>query len=344
MKIGIICPSEIALRRFMPALKKIDDLEFVGLGVCSAVERFGDCFPEDRIVREVLDIERQKAEIFIAQYGGKIFGSYQEIVESKEIEAIYIPLPPALHYKWAKRALENNKHVLVEKPSTISATNTRELVKIARERGLALHENYMFNFHVQLDEIEDLITAGQIGDVRLYRICFGFPRRAANDFRYNAALGGGALIDAGGYTIKYATRLLGKSAKVRFAQMNYIDEFDVDIYGSGVLTNNDGTTVQIAFGMDNNYKCELEAWGSKGCLTTSRVLTAPDGFVPEVNIRKGNDDDKRKLSADDAFKKSIERFIECVHQTSTRLENYSELVTQAELVDEFRRLANERGC
>lgn len=339
MKIGIICPSEIALRRFMPALQQIPELEFVGLGVCNAEERFGSEMPEIGIVEDVLSAEREKAKVFTEQYGGKIFDSYTSIVHSDEIEALYIPLPPALHYRWAKEALESGKHVLVEKPSTISVATTRELTEIAQKRGLALHENYMFAFHEQLDAIDSIIKSGELGDLRLYRISFGFPRRAANDFRYNKNLGGGALIDAGGYTIKYAARLLGDTAKLRYAQMNYIDEFDVDVYGSAAMINEEGVTAQIAFGMDNNYKCELEAWCSKGCLTTGRVLTAPVGFVPQVTIRKGNEDEVRELPADDAFGKSIRHFLSCVFDNTIREKNYLEICRQAELVEEFLNLA-----
>ncbi|MCR5102459.1 MAG: Gfo/Idh/MocA family oxidoreductase [Butyrivibrio sp.] len=340
MKIGILCPSEIALRRFMPAISSVDEFEYVGLGVCTKEERFPENVPDEETVNEVLNAEMEKAKAFIDQYGGKVFNGYQGIIESDEIEAVYIPLPPALHYKWALKSLEAGKHVLVEKPSTISAEQTKKLIEVAEDKGLALHENYMFNFHEQLNAIEDIIKSREIGDIRLYRVSFGFPQRAANDFRYNKALGGGALIDAGGYTIKYATRLLGETAELKYAQMNYKEGFEVDIYGSGAMVNAEGTTVQLAFGMDNNYKCELEAWGSKGCLTTGRVLTAPTGFVPSVTIRKGNEDEVRSLPADDAFRKSIMRFWECIGNDNTRRNNYKELIRQAELVDEFRNMAN----
>ncbi len=338
MKIGVICPSEIALRRFMPALELIHSLKFVGIAVASRKERFEETDLNEDMIHDVLFNERNKAQIFIDNYGGKIFDSYEEIVKSPEIDAIYIPLPPALHYQWAKLALENGKHVLVEKPSTISEQDTRELVELAREKRLALHENYMFNFHAQLDAIEKIISDGEIGEVRLYRICFGFPRRMANDFRYNKELGGGALIDAGGYTLKYASRLLGKTAKIRYAQLNYLDEFNVDMYGSAALVNDAGVTAQIAFGMDNNYKCELEVWGSKGCLSTGRVLTAPAGFTPEVTIRRGNENEVRTLPQDDAFKKSIEHFIKCINDVEIREENYISIQDQAKMVDDFRRM------
>ena len=260
IRIGIICPSEIAFRRFMPALQKASDkIQFAGIAYSSPEEWFGDISkitPE--AIKEQQERESNKAQTFIDAFGGKIYNGYQTLIESKDIDAIYLPLPPALHYKWAKMALENGKHVFVEKPSTTSLADTDELIKIASEKGLALHENYMFIFHNQLKALDDVVAGGEIGEVRLYRISFGFPRRAQNDFRYNKALGGGALLDAGGYTMKYASYLLGNTARVIAAQTNYIPEFEVEMFGSATMVNDNGTTAQLAFGMDNDYKCEID--------------------------------------------------------------------------------------
>ena len=341
MRIGIICPSEIAFRRFMPAMSQVKDLSFAGLGVFSREERFGSSPVKEEQFTVELENERQKAQGFIDLYGGKIYESYNDVVSSPEIDAVYIPLPPALHYRWAKKALENGKHVLVEKPSSVSLKDTMEMVATAQKMGLALHENYMFAFHNQLDAINSIIQSGEIGEVRLYRISFGFPRRTAGDFRYNRSLGGGALIDAGGYTIKYATKLLGDSAEIKYAKLNYIDEFDVDIYGSAALVNKDGVTVQIAFGMDNDYQCELEVWGSKGTLRTGRVLTAPAGFVPTVTIKKNTDYEDRALPADDAFKKSIEHFVQCTVDSAVREDNYRTILKQAQMVEQFSEMARK---
>ena len=339
MNISILCPSEIAFRRFLPAMKTIDECRFVGLAINSPSERYGSCLPSETEIRSMLQDEEEKARKMIDGFGGKLFHSYSDIIHSQEIDAVYIPLPPALHYQWAKEALESGKHVLVEKPSTTSYSDTEELVRIARSNDLALHENYMFVFHDQLSTIESVIQSGEIGEVRLYRISFGFPRRAAYDFRYNKALGGGALIDAGGYTIKYATRLLGETAEIKYAHLNYISEFEVDIYGSAALVNQEGVTAQIAFGMDNDYKCELEVWGSKGTLKTGRVLTAPAGFVPTMTIKKNTEIEERVLPADDAFRKSIEHFMHCVNDQEVRNANYESILKQARLVEQFSEMA-----
>ena len=115
IRIGIICPSEIAFRRFLPSLQKAkDDFEFAGVAIASAKEWFGDLTQvSNEAIEEQQNRERAKAQTFIDQYGGKIYEGYQTIIESEDVDAMYIPLPPALHYNWAKMALEHNKHVFV---------------------------------------------------------------------------------------------------------------------------------------------------------------------------------------------------------------------------------------
>ena len=328
IRIGIICPSEIAERRFLPALKTLNKFHFAGVAIANLSE-WQDATPD------MLSNELGKAQRICEKFGGKVFDSYQNIIDSPDIDAIYLPLPPALHYIWAKKALMAGKHVLIEKPATIKLAETVELIKIAKEKELVMHENYMFVYHHQLESITEIVKSGKIGDVRLYRLAFGFPRRLPNDFRYNKKLGGGALLDAGVYSLKYASMLLGKSAKLAYAQANYIDDFDVDISGSAALVNNEGTVVQIGFGMDNSYKCDLEVWGSKGSLFTGRVITAPVGFSPELIIKTANNVETINLPADDSFSKSINCFYQCINNDKMRIEHYNEIFYHANLVQDF---------
>jgi predicted dehydrogenase len=330
LRIGILCPSEIAYRRFLPSLGKVSAFEYGGIAVADRREWFGGAHSE-----EVLREEKDKAEKFCESYGGEIFGGYRELLSDPEIDCVYIPLPPALHYQWGKEALEKGKHVLLEKPFTGSFGNTVELIRIAREKGLAVHENYMFRYHRQIEFILEEIRSNTVGEVRLYRIDFGFPFRGANDFRYNKPLGGGALLDCGGYTLKLASMLLGETARLVYSSLHYRDDFDVDIYGDAVMANERGVTAQIAFGMDNSYKCALEVWGTGGSIRTNRIFTAPDGYEPLVKIKTGNEESEKPIPADDCFRKSIERFYACVVNREEREDNYKDIVKQANLIEEF---------
>ena len=339
MNIGIICPSEIAFRRFLPSLQNVEQLHFAGVAIASPEEWAGD----GNVTADTLAIienERKKAQNFVNTYGGKIYEGYKTLITSPEIDIVYLPLPPALHFRWAKLALENGKHAYVEKPFTTSLEDTQILLKIAKEKKLAVHENYMFIYHQQLQAVKDLIDRGEIGKVRQYRVSFGFPRRSANDFRYNKALGGGALLDAGGYCMKYASWLLGDTARIVCANSYYEPDFEVDIFGSCTMVNNEGTVVQMSFGMDCDYKCELEAWGSAGTLTTGRILTAPDGLEPDMVIKHNQEYSTKKLPADNAFEKSIRRFYDCITNNNVREDNYRLVERQSSFVSEFIKLSN----
>ena len=316
VRLGIIGCADIAQKRFMPAAKNVKDLEVVAVA-----EEYAP----------------SKMKSFCDEFGLEGEESFEKIISRKDIDAVYIPQPPALHYKYAKMALEKGKHVLLEKPSTTDYELSKELVQLAGEKELALHENYMFQYHSQISQIKKMIDDGEIGKVRLYKAAFGFPLRAQNDFRYVKDLGGGALLDAGGYTLKLATILLGKTVKVDCSMLNDISGYEVDMFGSASLSNDDGTVCQVAFGMDCQYQCSLEVWGSKGRLYTNRIFTAPDGYAPTVIIEDGADKKEVKLMADSHFQHSIEAFIKQIENKDERESMYNDILIQAKLVSEVRK-------
>lgn len=333
IKIGIICPSEIAYRRFMPALKKCKNFEYIGVAYPNSTDwNNASAFN--------LQNEKEKAENFQKTYGGEIFSGYKTLITSNKIDAIYLPLPPGLHYFWAKKALENNKHVFLEKPSTTCIEDTKELVGLAKNKGLALHENYMFQYHNQIEIVKKSIEEKKIGEVRLIRANFGFPKRAENDFRYNKKLGGGALLDCAGYPVKLMTLLLGNSIKVDSSILFYNHQ-DIDLYGSVQMSSHD-KVAQISFGMDNSYKCDLEIWGSKGTISTNRIFTAPEGFKTEIVVNVNNEKEIIHVDGDDTFYKSIKYFYSCIMDFNTSQKSNNDIIMQSQLVEEIRKRDRNR--
>lgn len=314
-KIGILGAADIAFNRFLPALEKVQGVQCAGVASNSP----------DKLRR------------FVDKYNIHVYESYDEVIQDENVDCIYVPLPPVFHYEWAKKALLAGKHVFLEKPSTISAEQTRELAGLAGSMGLVLQENYMFQYHAQLADIEKIIASGELGKLRLVRTSFGFPRRAAGDFRYVKELGGGTMLDNGGYTIKLINRLLGKSTRLVASKLDYDEETGVDIFGTAEFMNADGVLAQAAFGMDCQYQCSLELWGSKGRLTTGRIYTTPDGFVPTALIETGAGSRSIELASCDAFEESIKMYLRAVDDDGLRAEMAQELVRQAEFVDAVRR-------
>jgi dTDP-3,4-didehydro-2,6-dideoxy-alpha-D-glucose 3-reductase len=314
IKIGIIGTADIAFRRFLPALKKNSNFEYVGIA----------------------SREYSKTSKFTKEYGGKGYEGYDALLDDEQIDAVYLPLPPALHYEWAIKALKKGKHVFIEKPFTTNLEDTREILKFAKIKGLSVYENYMFIYHNQLNAINNIINKGVLGQIRLYRIAFGFPKRAENDFRYSKNLGGGALLDCGGYTIKLASLLLGATTKVSYSKLNFASENGIDMFGYAHLENSEGQVAQVSFGMDNSYKCELEIWGSEASLITKRIFTAGPEITPELLITVKDGERKKVISSDDQFLKSINKFYESIQCSTCREEIYQNILKQSSLVERVR--------
>ena len=299
IRIGILSPSNIAFRRFLPALKKCAGMEYVGVAYAAREEWFGGDVPPS---------EWEKAEEFAKSYGGEVTEGYRRLIARPDVDAVYVPLPPALHFAWGREVLNAGKHLFLEKPFTTNLRDTEELLALAKEKSLAVHENYMFVYHSQLARIKRMIAEGETGDIRLFRMAFGFPKRPGNDFRYVRSLGGGALLDCGGYPTRLAQELLGDSLRIVQAKLTQPEGYEVDLYGNAVLENDLGQCAQISFGMDNAYQCQLEVWGSRETVIAPRIFTAGADVTPSLTIRTSTDESTVQLEADDQFQHSIELF------------------------------------
>lgn len=310
IKLGVLGAADIAFRKFLPALNKSEDIIFYGIA----------------------SRDQSKANHFTNIFGGRVYESYENLLKDKMIDAIYIPLPPALHFEWAKMALQYGKHIYMEKPFCTNLSQTIELLNLAKKKKKVLHENYMFIFHKQLEVIKNILLEHKLGEIRLVRISFGFPKRAETDFRYNKELGGGALLDCGGYTLKLASELMGDDLIVKHKKLEK-ETYDVDLYGAATLENRFGEIIQIAFGMDNSYRCELEIWGSNGYLKAPRIFTAPADFSVNLKIEINNKKFIVNVGKDDQFFKSIQYFIQLVNDPDLQQENYKNILKQAILLD-----------
>lgn len=286
MRIGILGTADIAFRRFLPALCKCSEAEYAG----------------------VASRTLEKTAPFVGTFGGYAYNNYDALLLDKSIDAVYVPLPPALHYKWGRKVLESGKHLMMEKPFTTSLAETEALLALAAEKGLAVHENYMFLYHSQLAKVKVLIADGTLGEIRLIRAAFGFPKRNGDDFRYKKELGGGALLDCGGYPVRLALELLGESTRVTQAKLSQPENYEVDLYGNAMLENDDGLCAQISFGMDNAYQCQLEVWGSKATLIAPRIFTAGADFNPQILLHTSFGETRIGLDQDDQFLHSIQQF------------------------------------
>lgn len=322
IRIGVIGAANIAVRSVIPAILELDQ-HYELIGVASRSE--------------------DTAKNIANKYGLQSFVGYDSIIDDSVIDAIYIPLPNSLHYHWVKKSLEAGIHVLVEKSLGISLEEVESLCQLAEKKGLALVENFQFQYHSQLDKIQTLLLKDTIGEIRYLKSSFEFPPFPdSNNIRYQKQLGGGALMDAGAYPIKISNLILGAGIHVEGANLRIDSKFDVDIGGGGLLVDEKtGRYSLISFGFDNYYQCNVEIYGTKGAIKTNRIFTAPSNFSPTIELAiNGEENQLIEIEPSNHFKQMLVHFSDVINGLKSIQTDINQNLIQARLINEFKLKSN----
>jgi NDP-hexose-3-ketoreductase len=321
INIGIIGCAKIAERNMIPAIQDLVDLYNI-VGIASR--------------------EKDKAEKFGKQFNIPAVVGYENLLNNPQLEAVYIPLPNAMHYEWIEKALTRKLNVLVEKSMACAFNDVERLNILARKNDLALVENFQFRFHHQLHYITGLLNAGEIGELRCIRSSFGFPPFAdINNIRYKNELGGGALLDAGAYPLKIVQLFMGQEISVKAANLYYDKTRNVDLWGGAYLNQKNGNMfAEIAFGFDHFYQCNIELWGSKGKIYTNRIFTAQPSHQPEIIIENNSRKETIILNPDHHFKNMLTHFYNLSVTKKDLEQEYVQNINQARLLHELKNKAD----
>ena len=153
-----------------------------------------------------LEKAREKANLWEIP---RAYGSHEALLKDPDIDIVYISTVNALHYKWAKAALANGKHVVCEKPCTTSEADTRELFRLAEEKGLFLMEAEKMLFLPAVQELKQSLYDGKLGQVHMVRLSHSFPA-TYNGWMFDNAAGGGTLLSSGIYAVQLILHLFGQ--------------------------------------------------------------------------------------------------------------------------------------
>ncbi|MCW8897758.1 MAG: Gfo/Idh/MocA family oxidoreductase [Flavobacteriales bacterium] len=315
LKIGVLGCANIAKKSVIPAILSISDFELVAVASRTA----------------------EKAQEFANLFGCEAVEGYQKLIDKKDIDIIYMPLPTGLHEEWVLKALEAGKHILIEKSLAMNYSSAEKMVQKAKEKGLLIMENFMFVYHGQHQIVKQLIAEDKIGEIRCFRSSFGFPPLPSDNFRYNKKLGGGALLDAAAYTIRASQLFLDNDLNVKAASLNY-NENDIDIFGGAFLKNKNGLFSEVAFGFDNFYQCNYEIWGSKGKIIAHRAFTPAPDFKPLITIEQQEEKFDIEVPAENHFINILHEFVKNIRKQNYK-PKYDEILNQAKLIQEIRDIA-----
>jgi predicted dehydrogenase len=149
-----------------------------------------------------------KARAFAAKHAiARVHESYDALLADPELDAVYNPLPNGLHCEWTIRALGAGKHVLCEKPIASNADEAARMAEAARASGRVLVEAFHWRYHPLAARMREVLGSGEIGRIRHLEVWFCFPMLLPGDIRWRWDLGGGAMMDAGCYTVSMVRQL-----------------------------------------------------------------------------------------------------------------------------------------
>jgi predicted dehydrogenase len=215
---GVLGTANIAVERTIPAIATVDNAE------CIAIASRG--IDRARSASKALGIARS-------------YGSYEELLEDPDVDAVYVPLPNQLHVEWSARALRAGKAVLCEKPLCLTPAEVRELIAARDETGGLIEEALVFRNHPQWALIESVLASGRIGCPLAVQGTIAKRFLDPADIRNQAGLGGGATYDLGTYVIAACNLVFGRTPVRVSAAMDLDPDFGIDRLTTALLDYGD---------------------------------------------------------------------------------------------------------
>ena len=243
--------------------------------------------------------DHSKAEKFAADFGfQKSFGSYDNLLNDPEVDAVYIATPHPQHVEWAMRAIEKKKHILVEKPIALNHADAMAIFEAALENDVMVMEGFMYRCHPATAKVIELIKAGAIGDVRVINATFSFHSNSNDESRlFSNEFAGGGILDVGCYTVSVSRLIAGVTMGKDFAEpvevmgVAQLGTTGVDEWAVGTLKFENGILAQMACGIAVNQENVVRIFGSDGSITLSNpyphARTGSD--VTPIVVRKYRD-------------------------------------------------------
>jgi len=257
----------------------------------------------------------EKAEQFQKDFGfEKTFGSYEELLADQAVEAVYIPLPNALHGEWTIKALKAGKHVLCEKPVAPTASEAQEMIDAANASGVYLMEAFAYLHSPFVQAVKAEIGRGTIGDVVYLESAFVTCSHDDRNIRMRRDTFGGALYDIGCYNTSLVLWMLEKEPEEVMAAAHFTHQ-GIDDYTSALLRFPGGVTAALECGMvlapESGTRIDrFQIHGTKGCiLSDTRFNQAGEvSYTVSVNGKT----ETKTLIAPNNYQLEVEQLGRCI--------------------------------
>ena len=267
VKWGVLGVANIAVHKVIPAMQ---------MGEWSEVSAIAS--------RDLAKAEKAAQALGIP----KAYGSYEALLGDPQIEAIYNPLPNHLHVPWSIKAAEAGKHVLCEKPLSLTVAEGKTLVAARDRAGVKMGEAFMVKTHPQWLRTRGLIRSGRIGELRAIAGVFSYFNRDAANVRNVAEWGGGGMMDIGCYPITTSRFIFGQEPKRVAGLIERDPDFKTDRLASAILDFPSGQATFTCSTQMVAYQ-RMQFLGTKGRIEIEIPFNAPPDRETRIFIDDGRD-------------------------------------------------------
>ena len=272
MRLGLIAAARITDPALVAPARELDDVSLTVVGA-----------------RDLARAEQAAADWGVS----RAVGSYEEVIASDEVDAVYIATPAGHHRHWTIEALRAGKHVLCEKPFASNAAEAREMVAVGRETGLILMEAFHWRYHPMVAQMQAIIDSGAIGEVEGADAAFDLPEGeiGMGDIRWDLSIGGGSLMDLGCYPVQWLRWLLGPTPEVVSATaVCPVDRVDGHIQAE--LRWSDGRSATLSSSMiepNGRTDVRMSVYGSEGTMIAMNPLAPQNGASITIETDSGRE-------------------------------------------------------
>ena len=288
IKWGVMGTAGIAKSMTIPAMTEADNCELYAIG----------------------GRNKEKADKFKEEFGFvKSYGSYDELLNDENVEAVYIALPNNLHKEWTIKAAKAGKHVLCEKPLSKTSEDVKEMIEVCRNEGVCFMEAFAYLHSPLIQKVKSIMDSGEIGDIKFIETTF-LTKGYTDNIRIRRETLGGSLYDLGCYNVSLALRLLDKMPDEVKAMGSFTEEKIDDCFMGYMHFDNDVRVSMVAGMCAGTRGDRFFVYGTKGFIEALVPFNAKGRHSIFVTVG----DNKREIVIDilDNYMLEAEQLGRCI--------------------------------
>jgi D-xylose 1-dehydrogenase (NADP+, D-xylono-1,5-lactone-forming) len=309
IKWGVLGYARIARGSVIPAIQRSSNAEFYAIA------------------------SRDKAklkECYEACSVPKSYESYDELINDSDVEAVYIPLPNALHKEWTIKAAKKGKHVLCEKPIALTVQECDEMISVCKDRKVKLMEAFMYRYTYRTKKVQEILASGVLGDIKYINSSFRFFLSNPASIKLKPELGGGSLYDVGCYPVNFISMITNDDPESIVAEC--IKEKGIDVILSAVLKYRSGIVATLNCGFNAFPRIYSEIVGTKGALDIPDTFLDDPGYITLIT-ESGNE--RIEIAKSDRYMHEIEDFSQAVIDNREPLFSLAETRRNMTIIDKI---------